>query len=185
MNNTDECREELPDWIENIITVKSAVTAQQAITLTVSIATESALHGGGPFGALLLNAEHEIITAGWNHVVQSSDSTAHAEVDCLRRSQRLLETHDLRAKGMYFLYSSTAPCIQCFGALWWSGISGVIAGSTKETAEATGFDEGPMLPHLWEEAAKKKGIAYTQLTVPGVDFNKPFATFKKVGGVLY
>lgn len=185
MNNSKKTREELPDWIQDIIAVQGAVPPEQAIALTVSIATESVSQGGGPFGALMLNAQHEILTAGWNHVVQSSDSTAHAEVDCLRRSQRLLKTHNLRTKGAYFLYSSTAPCIQCFGALWWSGISGVSAGATKETAEATGFDEGPMLPHLWEEASKRKGITYTQLIVPGIDFNKPFETFKQVGGVLY
>jgi tRNA(Arg) A34 adenosine deaminase TadA len=175
----------LPNWITTLIETEADVSPEQAMTLSVDIALASAQNQGGPFGAVLLDGENRIVTVGWNNVVLSKDSTAHAEIDCLRRAQQLLGSHDLKALGQFTLYSSTAPCIQCFGAIWWAGVAGVSIGAPRESAEDSGFMEGPVSDELWEEATKLKGIKRTILSVPGLDTIAPFKEFERLGGVLY
>ena len=175
----------LPAWIEEILADTARPHPAEALELSVRIAIESARNGGGPFGALLVNQTGDIVSAGWNSVVHSQDSTAHAEIDCLRRAQAQLQTHDLQSKGEFTLYSSTAPCIQCFGAIWWSGLSNVIVGASKTNAEETGFNEGPVSPMLWEAAKLEKNISYSPLVVDGLDLTEPFKEFKRLGGILY
>ncbi len=49
------------------------------------------------------------------------------------------------------LVTSSQPCIQCYGNLWWSGLRRLVVGARKEDVETlTGFAEGP-LPADWTE----------------------------------
>ena len=152
------------------------------MALAIDIALASAARGGGPFGAVVADAAGHVIDVGWNEVVASHDSTAHAEVVALRRAQRRLATHTLAGCAMY---ASCAPCIQCYGALYWSGISKVYAAARKADAEAIGFDEGPPMEGLWAHAARAKGIGYV------ADFGRderalaPLRAFREAGGARY
>ena len=176
---------QLPEWVSPLLPVDQQLSPEGALALSIEIAVGSARNKGGPFGAVLLNENGELITIGWNNVVLSHDSTAHAEIDCIRRAQQKLNTHDLKSAGEYLLYSSTAPCIQCFGALWWAGISKVIVGAPKESAEQSGFDEGPVSDSLWREAKARKGIEFQTMKLTELDPSLPFIEFEKAGGVLY
>jgi len=103
---------------------------------------------GGPFGAAVFASETgTLVSIGLNVVVPEQCSLAHAEVMALLLAQKRLGTFDLGGadSGPYELVSSSQPCIQCFGAIWWSGIARLVIGARTEQVESiTGFDEGPL-----------------------------------------
>jgi tRNA(Arg) A34 adenosine deaminase TadA len=127
--------------------------------LAIQISETSLAHGGGPFGALVTTPEGRILSAAANTVVPDADSTAHAEVVAIRLAEKSLGHHSLRADHGLELYTSCAPCIMCFGAVWWSGLSTLYWAADAADAEAMGFDEGPVDQKMWESLATKKGVA--------------------------
>lgn len=181
--------EPLPAWVQAVLMPGARFeTEAEAIDATVELATESARSGGGPFGALVATQDLEVVAVGWNRVIETQDSTAHAEIVALRAAQARLGTHDLATvapqHGPLVLWTSCAPCIQCFGALYWSGIGQVVAAARADQAEALGFQEGPVTPALWEAAAEEKGITFRQATGT-LDPQAPFRAYEEAGGALY
>jgi tRNA(Arg) A34 adenosine deaminase TadA len=54
--------------------------------------------------------------------------------------------------------TTSQPCIQCYGALIWSGIRSVLVGARgSDVEELVGFDEGPV-PEDWVGQWAKRGI---------------------------
>ena len=155
------------------------------MALAVAIAQANAEQGRGPFGAVVADADGDIVEVGWNEVVASQDSTAHAEIVALRRAQRRLGTHDLGTVPGLAMYSSCAPCIQCFGALYWSGLTEVAAAARRDDAEALGFKEGPVSPELWKRASDERGVRYRPGFGRSAAALRPFATYRQQGGPLY
>ncbi len=89
---------------------------------------------GIPIGSVLVK-DGRIIGRGHNRRVQSSDPTAHAEIDCLRNAGRI---------GHYsgtVLYSTLMPCYYCAGAVVQFGIKRVIAGESETFEGARQFME--------------------------------------------
>lgn len=170
-----------PSWLPPLDRSRAA-SPDELMALALDVALASAQNGGGPFGAVVADAEGRVVEVGWNRVLADHDSTAHAEVVALRRAQRRLGTHALHG---CVLHASCAPCIQCYGAIYWSGVASVYAAARKADAEALGFDEGPPMDGLWAHAARAKGIRY----VP--DFQRderalaPLAAYRRSGGVPY
>ena len=91
----------------------------------------------GPFGALIVK-NGEILAERWNSVVDSTDPTAHAEVEAIRAAAKKLKTYDLSGCTMY---ASCEPCPMCLAAIYWAGINRVIYAATTEDAAAIGFDD--------------------------------------------
>lgn len=177
-----------PDWVTEIIgDGKLGSDPHHIMSAAVALAVANVENGGGPFSAIIADRNGKIIECGWNNVVKSCDSTAHAEIHCIRRAQRKLRSHDLSAvEGAPFdFYVSCAPCIQCFGAIYWSGLKRIFAGARKEHAEKLGFMEGPVTPAMWKEAAAEKGISYIADLLPDEIVVRPFAAYAKAGGVIY
>ncbi len=81
--------------------------------------------GGIPIGAVLADAEGNIVARGHNLRVQSGDPTAHAEVVCIRNAGRRTDWHRL------LLVSTLSPCVMCTGTVLLFGIPEVIAGENK------------------------------------------------------
>jgi guanine deaminase len=96
--------------------------------------------GGGPFGAAVIDAEGRLVAVGVNHVLVTSDPTAHAEVVAIR--QATARRGDASLAGCT-LVTTCAPCIMCTGAIHWAGVSRVVAAARASDAEALGFIEGP------------------------------------------
>lgn len=169
-----------PEWLPR--TQRRAMPPEALMALAVDVALASARNGGGPFGAVIADANGQPVALGWNQVLATHDSTAHAEIVAMRRAEQQLATH--RLEGLA-LFTSCAPCIQCFGAIYWSGIARVYAAARKADAETIGFDEGPPMEALWEHARAARGIAY----VP--DFQRderalaPLRVYRERGGVDY
>lgn len=146
---------ETPAWLEHLRGEATPREPAALMDLAVAVALASVEHGGGPFGAVIATQDGRFVDAGWNSVIPSNDSTAHAEVVALRRAQRRLRTYTLAG---HVMYTSCEPCIQCFGALYWSGLSACHAAATTEDAESLGFDEGPVDNGLWERARHARGL---------------------------
>ena len=90
---------------------------------------------GGPFGAVIVK-DGKIVGEGSNHVLESHDPTAHAEVMAIRHASSALGTHDLSG---CTLYTSCYPCPMCLSAIIWANIRTVYYGNTKEDAAEIGF----------------------------------------------
>jgi tRNA(Arg) A34 adenosine deaminase TadA len=91
----------------------------------------------GPFGAVVARGG-EVLGEGWNQVVNSTDPTAHAEIQAIRQAARRLGTHVLAD---CTIYCSCEPCPMCLGAIYWARIPRVVFAASGEDARAAGFDD--------------------------------------------
>ncbi|MBQ9235322.1 MAG: nucleoside deaminase [Alphaproteobacteria bacterium] len=108
---------------------------REAIKLSASFLSSPNHLDGGPFGAVIYQAD-TCIAKGWNHVLSAPDATAHAEVTAIREACKNLQTFDLSG---CVLYSSCEPCPMCLMAAKWANISRIFFAATREDAAAIGF----------------------------------------------
>lgn len=99
---------------------------------------------GGPFGAVISRGG-EIIAQGHNEVLKTNDPTAHAEMVAIRRASAILGRFDLSDCE---LHTSCEPCPMCLSAIYWSRISTVYYGCTKEDAAFIGFDDNAIYEYI-------------------------------------
>lgn len=116
----------------------------------IKIAKDMAKNGiknndGGPFGAVIVDKEGNIIAKGNNEVLKSNDPTAHAEVIAIRKACKLLNTYDLSG---YILYTSCEPCPMCLSAIIWSNIKEIYYACTREDAAEIGFRDDLIYEYL-------------------------------------
>lgn len=105
--------------------------------MAIRKAMEGIHEGGSPFGACIVHGT-EVVACVHNVVVQSCDSTAHAEVHALRQACRALGTIDLSG---CTVYATTEPCPMCFAAIHWAHCDRIVYGTSIEDAQAAGFGE--------------------------------------------
>lgn len=91
---------------------------------------------GGPFGAVVVDANGKIVAGGNNKVLKEKDPTAHAEVVAIREACKVLQTSDL---SNCTLYTSCEPCPMCLSAIIWANIKKVYFGCSREDAAEIGF----------------------------------------------
>lgn len=65
--------------------------------------------GGLPIGAVLADAQGNIVARGHNKRVQNNDPTSHGETDCIRNAGRRRDWNELT------LYTTLSPCVMCSG----------------------------------------------------------------------
>jgi len=88
-------------------------------------AVKSRDEGGIPIGSALGSLEAGIVARGHNQRVQSGDTTAHAEVSCIRGAGRRRDWHTLT------LASTLSPCIMCTGTTILHAIPRVVIGEHR------------------------------------------------------
>ena len=91
---------------------------------------------GGPFGAVIVDKDNNVVAVASNTVLGSHDPTAHAEVNAIRKAGQVLGTHDLSGCK---LYATGYPCPMCISAIIWANIDEVYYGTDLEEAENIGF----------------------------------------------
>ncbi len=118
------------------------------LRMAIQLAEEGMKKGeGGPFGAVVVNAEGEVIAKGNNRVLISSDPTAHAEVVAIRRACAHLQNFQLEG---CTIYASCEPCPMCLGAIYWARAERLVfAASRYDAADIAGFDDN----FIYEEIA--------------------------------
>jgi len=93
---------------------------------------------GGPFGAIIVNSNGEIIGEGNNQVTSTNDPTAHAEVVAIRNACKNIS--DFQLEGCT-VYTSCEPCPMCLGAIYWARPSRIVFACSREDAAKIGFDD--------------------------------------------
>ena len=133
---------------------------------------------GGPFGAVIIDKEGNIISNGNNQVIKNNDPTAHAEIVAIREACIKLNTYDLSD---YILYTSCEPCPMCLSAIIWANIKTVYYGCTREDAGNIGFRDDAIYEYL--EGKNKDLIDLKQLDRDGCI--GLFEEYKSEGKIIY
>ncbi len=96
----------------------------ELLTRAFALAAEARSAGDHPFGALL-EIDGVIVAEARNRVNSHRDVTAHAETQLVR----ILEAEGrLGEFSAGTVYASCEPCPMCVGAMFWSGVRGVVFG---------------------------------------------------------
>lgn len=93
------------------------------------------LGDGGPFGAVIVK-DGKIVGRGHNTVVSCCDCTEHGEMNAIRDACQRLRTFDLTDCE---IYTTSAPCPMCQGAIQWANIKKIYVGCNIQDAEDIGF----------------------------------------------
>lgn len=112
---------------------KQKAIMQQAINQARSTMNKQI---GGPFGAVIVDENDEVIAISSNSVLRDHDPTAHAEINAIRLASKAKKNHDLTG---CTLYTTAYPCPMCLGAIIWANIKKVYYGCLPKDADAIGF----------------------------------------------
>jgi tRNA(adenine34) deaminase len=82
-----------------------------------------------PIGAVIVDANGEILSAASNRTIVDSDPTAHAEILALRTAARSIGNYRLTG---CTLYTTIEPCVMCAGALVNARITRLVFGAHDE-----------------------------------------------------
>jgi tRNA(Arg) A34 adenosine deaminase TadA len=137
----------------------------------IELARQARNNGNHPFGALLVDADSNVVVESENTVVTGRDCTGHAETNVMRVATGRFDPEFLQA---CTLYTSTEPCAMCAGAIYWGNVGRVVFALSEEDLRgiAGGNPENAVLaipcrevfargnrevevsgPHLQEQAA--------------------------------
>jgi len=103
--------------------------------LALSEALAASAAGEVPIGAVLVNAQGEVLASGYNQPISGIDPTAHAEMVVLRRAAARLKNYRLLSTT---LYVTIEPCVMCMGALIHARIARVVYGAPDPKWGAAG-----------------------------------------------
>lgn len=113
---------------------------------------------GGPFGAVVVDKDNNVVAVSSNTVLKSHDPTAHAEINAIRQACQKLNTHNLEG---YKIYTTGYPCPMCLSAIIWANIKEVYYGTDYKQAEVLGFRDDFIYEYL---NGNKKDILKTSQT---------------------
>ncbi len=133
---------------------------------------------GGPFGAVIVDKDGNVISDGNNKVIKNNDPTAHAEIMAIREACKKLNTYDL---SNYIMYTSCEPCPMCLSAIIWSNIKEVYYACTKEDAGDIGFRDDIIYDYL-------KGNNKNLIRLKNINREECIETFNKYkeqNGTIY
>ncbi|MVW73093.1 tRNA adenosine(34) deaminase TadA [Bordetella sp. 15P40C-2] len=91
--------------------------------------------GEVPVGAVVVDAQGQVLGAGCNRTIIDSDPTAHAEIVALRAAAKHLENY--RLPGIT-LYVTLEPCVMCIGAMLHARLARVVYGASDPKTGACG-----------------------------------------------
>ncbi len=98
----------------------------------IELAAESVTKGGFPAGAVIVK-DGKVIGQGLSIGNILHDPTSHGEMAAIRDACKNLSVIDLSGA---VLYDSMQPCLMCFGAFTWCGISKIIYACSKHAVTA-------------------------------------------------
>ena len=110
---------------------------KEYMRMAIEFAKDNVANGGGPFGAVIVK-DGQVIASCGNSVTLDNDPTAHAEVNCIRKACKKLNTFDLSG---CVLYSSCEPCPMCLSAVYWARLDRLVYAATRKDAATAGFDD--------------------------------------------
>ena len=111
------------------------MTWVDAMEVALRLADDAGALGDVPVGAVVLNADGEIIGRGFNSREANGDPTGHAEVNALREAAA--SRGEWRLEGCT-LVVTLEPCTMCAGAIVASRIERLVFGAIDEKGGAVG-----------------------------------------------
>lgn len=101
----------------------------------IAQAQSAADAGEVPVGAVIVDAEGNIIARGQNRVIRDSDPSAHCEIIAMREAGRALGNYRLLN---CTLYVTLEPCSMCAGAILHARIARLVYAAPDPKAGACG-----------------------------------------------
>jgi tRNA(adenine34) deaminase len=95
--------------------------------LALAQAAQAQQLGEVPVGAVLVDAQGELLATGFNRTIIDHDPTAHAEVVALRAGAKQVQNYRLPGAS---LYVTLEPCAMCLGAMMHARLARVVFGAT-------------------------------------------------------
>jgi tRNA(adenine34) deaminase len=102
------------------------------MALALDEARKAQAAGEVPVGAVVV-ADGEVIGAGFNQPISTSDPTAHAEIVALRAAAARVGNYRLTGAT---LYVTVEPCLMCVGAMVHARVGLVVYGTAEPKAGA-------------------------------------------------
>lgn len=109
----------------------------------IAVAQRARDKGNHPFGAVLTDAQGNVLLQGENNVNTARDATGHAEMNLVRAA---CAKFDAAFLAQCTLYSSCEPCPMCAGAIFWAGIGRVVYALSEAGLYAFAPDSENQLP---------------------------------------
>ena len=94
--------------------------------LALAQAAQAQQLGEVPVGAVLIDAQGELLATGFNRTIIDHDPTAHAEIVALRSGAQIVQNYRLPGAS---LYVTLEPCAMCLGAMMHARLARVIFGA--------------------------------------------------------
>jgi len=88
-----------------------------------------------PVGAVIVDADNQLLAEGWNRNIAEHDPSAHAEIVALRRAGEKLGNHRLAGTT---LYVTLEPCAMCAMAMVHARVARVVFGAFDPRTGAAG-----------------------------------------------
>jgi tRNA(adenine34) deaminase len=94
--------------------------------LALAQAAQAQQLGEVPVGAVLIDAQGELLATGFNRTIIDHDPTAHAEIVALRSGAQKVQNYRLPGAS---LYVTLEPCAMCLGAMMHARLARVVFGA--------------------------------------------------------
>ena len=104
-------------------------TDDRYLLAAIELAQQARDNGNHPFGALLVDADGNVVVESENTVVTGRDCTGHAETNVMRVASERFDSELLQG---CTLYTSTEPCPMCAGAIFWGNVRRVVFALSEE-----------------------------------------------------
>lgn len=99
----------------------------------LELARQARERGNHPFGAVLVDANDNVVLEAENTVNSDKDVTAHAETNLVRAASKRFDPDFLAT---CTIYTSTEPCAMCAGAIYWANLRRIVFGLSLEQIDA-------------------------------------------------
>ncbi|MBV9242085.1 MAG: nucleoside deaminase [Acidobacteria bacterium] len=97
--------------------------------MAIHFAREAERRGEVPIGAVVVDADGNVLASGSNQTIRTVDPTAHAEIVALRIAATRLGNYRLTG---CTVYTTIEPCAMCAGALVNARIARLVYGAKDE-----------------------------------------------------
>lgn len=94
--------------------------------LALAQAAQAQQLGEVPVGAVLVDAQGELLATGFNRTIIDHDPTSHAEIVALRAGAKQVQNYRLPGAS---LYVTLEPCAMCLGAMLHARLARVVFGA--------------------------------------------------------
>ena len=103
--------------------------------LALAQAVQAKELGEVPVGAVLLDADGQLLASGFNRTIVDHDPTAHADIVALRAAARSVQNYRLPGAT---LYVTLEPCAMCLGAMLHARIGRIVFATADPKTGACG-----------------------------------------------